>query len=151
MCLLSIQHKMINNIAEGHVSKCRSTTGIEGGRGEIDCAMEKPSTVPPSLLPSLPSHFQLTALFSRIIDGACEVQRTGMKMSQSLGSKTRAMAKGGAAGATTHAVFIAVFDMRKEGKKNGSDLQSAATQISLPFTVLAVLEEADSSFTLVNI
>lgn len=76
--------------------------------------------------PNLPSHFQLSALFSRIIDGACEVQRTGMKTSQSLGCKTRAMAKGGAAEGTTHAVFIAVFNMRKR-KKNGTDLQSVAT------------------------
>lgn len=75
---------------------------------------------------SPPSHFQLSALFSRIIDGACEVQRPEMKMSQSLGSRTRAMAKGGAAGGTTHAVFIVVFNMRKERKKNGSNLQSGA-------------------------
>lgn len=51
-----------------------------------------------------------------------------MKLSQSLGSKTRDMAKGGAAGGTTHAVFIAVFNIRKERRENGlSDLQSGAT------------------------
>lgn len=73
------------------------------------------------------SRFQLSALFSRIIDGACEAQRTWMKMSQSLGSKTRAMAQDRAGGKMTHAVFIAAFNMRKEWKKNGSDLQSGAT------------------------
>ncbi len=46
-------------------------------------------------LTNLSSHFQLSALFSRIIDGACEAQRPEMKMSHSLGSRTRAMAKGG--------------------------------------------------------
>ncbi len=88
---------------------------MEGGSGEIECAMEKAINLPSSL--NLPSHFQLSALFCRIIDGACEVQRTGMKMSQSLGSKTRAMAKGRAAGGTTRAVFIAVFNMRKVKRK----------------------------------
>lgn len=85
----------------------------------------KSHPLPPLLLPNLSSPFQLSALFSRIIDGACEVQGTRMKMS--LDSKTGAMAKGGAAGGTTHAVFIAVSNMRKEKKKNGSDLQSGAT------------------------
>lgn len=113
-----LKYKTISNIAEGQVGKCGSTTGMEGGR-QIESAMEKPSTESPPT-PNRPFNFQLSALFSRIIDGACEVQRTGMKTSQSLGCKTRAMAKGGSAGGTTHAVFIAVFNMRKERKKSGS-------------------------------
>lgn len=69
-----------------------------------------------------------------------------MKMSQSLGSKTRAMAQDRAGGKMTHAVFIAAFNMRKEWKKNGSDLQSGATQNSsyTAANVLAGLEEAVS-------
>lgn len=127
--LLSIRHKMINNIAEGHVRKCGSTTGIEGGRERLSVPWKSHQVSPHTHTPPPPHthisllvhpHFQLSALFSRIIDGACEVQRTGMKMPQSQGCKTRAMAKGGAEQRTTHAVFIAVFNMRRDRVKNGA-------------------------------
>ena len=68
-----------------------------------------------------------------------------MKMSQCPGCKTRAEAKGGAAGGTTHAVFIAWFN--KRGEKNGSDLRNSARYKSpgtdvTDVTVLAVMEDA---------
>lgn len=119
VCLRSMSHKMINNIAEGRASrKCVSMTGMKRHE-QIECAMEKPLTAPttPPYPNSFPVFSPCSALFSRIIDGACEVQRTGMKMSQSLGCKTRAKAKGGAEGGgttTQHAVFIAVFNTRGE-------------------------------------
>lgn len=107
--------------------------------------MEKPSSVtsPPHIPTSPPPHFQLSALFSRIIDGACEVQRTGMKMPQSQGCKTRAMAKGGAEQRTTHAVFIAVFNMRRDRVKNGATYISPYTAL----TVLAAMDEVNVAIT----
>lgn len=151
-CLSSIQHKMINNIAGGHVRKCGSTTGMKGGRGERLSVPWKSYQLPPPT-PFLPSHFQLSALFSRIIDGACEVQRTGMKMSQSLGSKTRTMAKGGAAGGTTCSIYCCVrYEGREEEKWSWSPKWSETGLIlHWCYTVFAVLEEAVSSFTSINL
>lgn len=142
--LLSIRHKMIDNIAEGHVRKCGSTTGIEGGRERLSVPWKshQVSPHPPTSLLA-PPHFQLSALFSRIIDGACEVQRTGMKMPQSQGCKTRAMAKGGAEQRTTHAVFIAVFNMRRDRVKNGVTYISPYTAL----TVLAAMDEVNVAIT----
>lgn len=83
-------------------------------------------------LPKLCSHFPPSALFSRIIDGACEVQRTGMKMSQSQGCKTRAKAKGGAAGGgTTCSIYCCVqYEGRVEEKWKWS-LKWSNTQLIL--------------------
>lgn len=45
--LLSIRHKMINNIAEGHVRKCGSTTGIERGRERLSVPWKSHQVSPP--------------------------------------------------------------------------------------------------------
>lgn len=54
---------------------CGSTMGMVGCAGETEGAIEKPS---------IPPYSQLSAHFSRIIDGSRDVQLSGMKMSQSL-------------------------------------------------------------------
>lgn len=66
-----------------------------------------------------------------------------MKMPQSLGCKTRVMAKGGAVERTTHAVFIAVFNMRKDRMKNGATYVSPYTAA----TVLAAVDEVKAAIT----
>jgi len=43
---------MINNTAEGHVRRCGSIVRMERG-GEIECAVEKPSTAPTTLTPPI--------------------------------------------------------------------------------------------------
>lgn len=73
---------------------CGSTMGMVGCAGETEWALEKPS---------IPPYFQLSAHFSRIIDGSEDVQLSGMKMSQSLGSQGRKRPWSGAAGGRVHA------------------------------------------------
>lgn len=83
---------------------CGSTMGTVGCAGETEGAIEKPS---------IPPYFQLSAHFSRIIDGSWDVQLSGMKMSQSLGSRGRKRLQSGAERGRIHSAAIVYSKCRR--------------------------------------
>lgn len=79
-----------------------------GCAGETEGAIEKPS---------IPPYFQLSAHFSRIIDGSRDVQLSGMKMSQSLGSRgSKETAVWGSGGKNTRCSYCAQRMQKNEAR-----------------------------------
>lgn len=83
---------------------CGSTMGTVGCTGETGGSHRKAINTP---------YFQLSAHFSRIIDGSWDVQLSGMKMSQSLGSWGRKRPQSGAERGRTHSAAIVYSKCRR--------------------------------------
>lgn len=107
---------------------CGSTMAMVGGAGETEWAIEKLS---------IPPYFQLNAHFSRIIDGSRDVQLSGMKMSQSLGSQGRKRPQSGSAGGRIHAAAIVFNTCRRMSM----DLQCHCCQYCISRESVALKEE----------